>query len=280
MLNKVTVFSPTPAVPPLVFDLKDIPETALFEMHNIDGLEAVKATITTSQFASGDGEGFGGSSIGKRNLVFTIGLNPDWNEFTMTALRRKLDAYFMPQMNVTIFFEGDEQAPVVISGYVESNEPNIFTKDPEHQVSIICPEPDFVAVDPIVFTTSANNDLPDVIDYNGTIETGYNLEVSYVDGVGVGRLFVKQGNPVVTIFEVGSEVNEVWTFIMSSVKRKKFAQSVNLTDESIVNALGGITDTSIWPKLYPGNNNFKVDTDEADNNLLVKLTYYARYGSL
>ena len=47
-------------------------------IRDITGLGPVKAEIATTPFATSDGELFQGSTVGKRNIVMTLGFNPDW----------------------------------------------------------------------------------------------------------------------------------------------------------------------------------------------------------
>ena len=137
MLTKVTAYSQWSNLDPLVFNVINRPETDLFEVRNIDGLGAVKADVNTTPLGSVDGESFVGSSVGKRNIVLTLGLTPDWNDWTMSRLRRLLDKYFMPKLKIRFVFETMEFSPVEIFGYIESNEPNIYHNCSGH-LSIEC----------------------------------------------------------------------------------------------------------------------------------------------
>jgi hypothetical protein len=76
--------------------------------------------------------------------VLTLGLNPNWVDQTVASLRRVLYRYLMPEAWTKLRFFSDDMPTVDIEGYVESFDPNMFTQDPEIQVSIICPKPDFI----------------------------------------------------------------------------------------------------------------------------------------
>lgn len=95
MLNKVTAYSSRPGDVPIIFNLVDIPDTDLYVMRNIDGIDSAKANINTTPFASGKGSGYTGSNVPDRNIVLTVGFNPDWDVWSYEALRQKLDLYFM-----------------------------------------------------------------------------------------------------------------------------------------------------------------------------------------
>lgn len=276
MLTKVTIYGPSAAVSPLILPLANIPDTDLFEIRNIDGLEPVKAAISTSQFAVVDGEFFSGSSVGKRNIVLTLGLRADWVDWTPANLRRKLDSYFMPKSNVTLIFEGDEQAPVVISGYVESNEPSIFSKDPENVVSIICPDPAFVTVDPIEIV--GDSTTPVTIDYQGTVESGIYLEITKASGSDPSDILVSLSGGTKQ-FKINAALPSTKKRELSSVDRNKYVQDVVLSSGVVTSLLTYVDETlREWPKLQPGQQDFSVVGDTGVQNWT--LTYYERYGSL
>ena len=52
---------------------------------NIDGLGPVDASILSTPYATLDGETYVGSSVGKRNITLTLGLNPYWTEYSISS---------------------------------------------------------------------------------------------------------------------------------------------------------------------------------------------------
>ncbi len=78
--------------------------TDALQIRNIEGLGPVKASVNTSPFGSVDGESYTGSNVGKRNIVMTLGLNPNWRDQSMASLRQLLYAYFMPKQFVKLRF--------------------------------------------------------------------------------------------------------------------------------------------------------------------------------
>lgn len=112
------------------------------QIRDISGLEPVKAEIISIP-SNQDGELFQHARVGKRNIVLKLGLNPNWVDQTMSSLRRILYNHFPPKASRTLRFYSDDMPVVEIGGYVESLEPNMFSQDPEIQVSIICLKPNF-----------------------------------------------------------------------------------------------------------------------------------------
>lgn len=279
MLTKVTAHSAWTGFPPLVLNLLERPETDLFEVLNIDGLGPVTASVNTSQYGTVDGEAYNGSNVGKRNIVFTMGFNPDWADNTYSSLRTVLSRYFSPKQNVRLVFESDERLPVEISGYVESNEPNIFSKDPENQISIICPEPHFVAVD-ITQILGLSSDAPLEIDYVGTVETGMFIRVSRDSGAAANVVTValQRGATTYSFVTADIVVDSDDDFFMQSIPKQKFVRSLNSITHISKSLLHKVQAGAIWPTLEPGLNLFDVTTDFGLQDVF--MGYYERYGGL
>jgi hypothetical protein len=285
VLTKVTAYSQWNNVDPIIFNVINRPDDDKFEVRDIQGLGPVKASVNTTPLGSIDGELYTGSSVGKRNLVFTLGLTPDWQDWTVSKLRRLLDRTFMPKQFVRFVFETMEFSPVEISGYVESNDPNMFSKDPEQVISVICPNTNFSNVDPVVINGRTDMD-PIEIDYEGNIECGINVEVTRISGsnplnlaieTSADDLFAHQAFSI----EAGSAVTSAAKKLqVNSIPGNKYAQSVSLTDGTITdNWLSELWVNSEWQKLRPGSNMFAVITDDSGVQAW-KLTYTPLYGSL
>jgi hypothetical protein len=253
-------------------------ESDLFQIRNVDGLGPVTAAISTSPLGSMDGDTFVGSSVGSRNIVLTIKPNPDWNTWTYEKLRHLLYLYFMPKKLVRLVFETDEFPSVEIYGYVESNEPKIFSKDGEIQVSVICPYPYFTSVEPVILTGTRPDEID--LDYAGTIETGFQLQMDYVFGAAgaYNTIQITRAGGVVEAFRVESTIDANNYFRMSSVPGQKYVQSIAVSSGVISNLLSDVDVGSVWPYLEPGFNTMAIGGDGGLMNYT--LTYYNRYGGL
>jgi len=255
-------------------------ETDLIQIRDIQGLDPVKAAVNTSPFGSVDGVAYLGSSVPYRNIVLTLHPNPDWNDWTYESLRRLLYSYFMPKLLTQLIFYSDDIPPVEIYGYVEDCNVNPFSKDPEMQVSIICPDPYFTALNATVITGHAtrSNSTPVEIEYNGTIEAGINVELTWVSNPAPTYVRVQIDDPSLGSYQVAASVSATQYFLMNSLAGQRYAQTVSLSTGVITNLLSKIQDGSIWPTLQPGTNDFSVITDQGSQDW--QLTYYERYGGL
>jgi hypothetical protein len=184
----------------------------------------------------------------------------------------------MSKRSVRLVFESDDIPPVEISGIVEGIEANPFSKDQEFQVSIVCPDPYFVSLEPIVLTGQSNMIDPVVVDYNGTIETGINVKVSQVSGAAPTAIEVQIGDPQVTDLVVAAGVDASTYYEMNSVAMRKYVQTINIGSGVITNILPKVLEGSTWPLFQPGENEFFVITDQGVQDW--QLTYYERFGGL
>ena len=280
MLTEVKAYSSWQSAPTLLLDENGRAETDLIQVRNIDGLDPVKASVNTTPFGSVDGTSYVGSSVPSRNIVLTVRPNPDWDNWTYSDLRRLLYAYFMPKRQTRLVFYSDDMDPVEISGFVESADNNQFSKDPEFIVSVICPDPYFTSLEPIVLTGQANAEGPTLIEYEGSIETGIYVKVTAIDGPDPTGIEVQIGDPVISSLDVATTVDNLKYFEMSSVSMQKYVQNVNLLTGVIENLLSKthVAEGSTWPMLQPGENEFFLITDQGTQDW--ELTYFARYGGL
>lgn len=280
MLTEIKAYSAWESAPTLLLSDTGRAETDLVQIRNISGLEPVKASVNTSAYGSVDGADYAGSSVLSRNIVLTIHPNPNWAEWTYEGLRRLLYSYFMPKMPVRLEFYSDDMGPVKIEGIVESVEVNPFSSDPELLVSIICPDPYFTALNPTVVSGQAirSGGTVTVIDYTGTIETGFQVEVTYASGSSPSVIGVQVGNPSTSFFNVYATVDASLYFEMNSLPMQKMVQNVNMDNGLITNLLASIESGSTWPTLKNGDNDFSIVTNVGVQDW--ELTYSERFGGL
>lgn len=280
MLTEVKAYSAWRSAPTLLLDADGRPETDFVQIRNIDGLDPVKASVSTSPRGYVDGVTYTGSDVPARNLVLTIHPNPDWLTWTYEKLRGLLYQYFMPKRPVRLVFDSDDRGPVEISGIVESVSVNQFSKDPEIQVSIICPDPYFTAVDPTVITgqTIRAGGVTTIVPYNGTVESGVLVKVTYTSGANPTNIGIQLGDPSLGYFNVVAGVSGTQYFEMSSIPLGKFVQIIDMTTGVINNVLNQVEDSSSWIVLQPGDNEFSVVTDQGVQDWT--LTFYERFGGL
>lgn len=290
MLTQVKAYSSLQSAPTLYLSEVGRAENDLIQIRNIDGLDPVVASVSTVPYGSSDGEAYVGSSVLSRNIVLTLHPNPDWNTWSHEALRRIMYAYFMPKQEVRLVFYSDDMNEVEIYGVVESFGANMFSKDPEYIASIMCMDPYFKTIDPVVLTGANNLEIPIEIDYGGNIPGGIYVKVEKVSGANPKQVTIQIGNPKLTTFKVDVDpaviANDDKYFDMSSYPRSKYVRNVYIDDVGDIkkgtkkSLLSNITikEGSQWPMLQPGVNKFEVITDNGVQNWT--LQYYELYGGL
>lgn len=122
----------------IVLDLMK-PEKSGFIVKSITGLGPGKATINKTEMATGDGSIYNSARMSSRNIV--ISLEFMWAP-TVEHVRQLSYKYFPIKKNLELVFETDNRI-AKINGYVESNDPKIFSNREGTDISIICPDPLF-----------------------------------------------------------------------------------------------------------------------------------------
>jgi hypothetical protein len=252
------------------------------QIKDVKGLEPVKAAISTSPYGVIQGEAITGTSIGKRNIVLTLGLNPDWAEQTVEALRLLLYRYFMPQLPVTLRFTSTHLPTCQIDGVVEDMQPNIFAKDPEYQISVICGRPEFTSIEESVVNGTVDTTLDAMveIDYEGSAPTGMVVLVQYSSSRATytGELTAHAESLLYpsTDFVLGEvTIEEDHAVQISSVPGDKYVHTVS---DPVENLLVEIQSGYEWPMLYPGQNKFQM-LAELDGQRW-RMTYFTKFGGL
>lgn len=291
MITQMEAISNQPSIPELPIG-GFVPNNMAIQIRGIDGINPVKAEIALTPYATGRGSLDQGDFIPPRNIVLTLGLNPNWQDQTIASLRRLLYRYFSTGMWVKLRFLSDDMETVYINGKVESFEPNIFSEDPEMQISIICNKPDLIAEDTTLLS-GISLDLAgvdfgaldffsgmsavDTIDYEGTAPAGMVLRVTadYSGSIALfnttpdGKQFMQVGSVV---------VNSGQRFEVNTVRTTRYVHYVNPSTDAAVNILAKMTMESDWPEFSPGANKFAVYT--TGGGLAWTLGYLNRYSGL
>jgi hypothetical protein len=284
MITQMEVFTSGVTTPPFPIVDQDVGLDSI-QIKNIDGLGPVTANVNTTEYGSIDGEILTGTSIPKRNIVITAALNPNWAlGQTFESVRQVLYSYFMTENQVRLRFTSTHLAPLEIIGYVESCEPDMFSKDPIYQISIICPQPYFMAVSPtsIQGLTQAFATPVDVlVNYEGNADAGFTVDVTLPSGGTAfsGEARFINGTPTTKIGVVTPIVVSTTSFFrLSTVQGAKFARQYPIPTGLPTNVLGKWATGGSWITLRKGVNKIQILTATA--GLSWTLSYYARYGGL
>jgi hypothetical protein len=195
MIKKVTVFQKpdkSDAFTMVLTDPTNVTDKTGFAIDNIDGLGPVEADINTTEMVV-DGDLFNSARVGKRNIVLELIFYSESGS-GIESTRQYSYQLFPIKKQVYIEIEADNRT-VWTYGYVEKNEPLIFSDMCKTQVSLICPDPKWYdsngdVTTPIIPNTSTT------IEYEGEVETGGYLTITIGSSV---EAPVHAGVPAFTI---------------------------------------------------------------------------------
>lgn len=268
---------------------------------SVDGLGTVKATINTTKVAGVDGSIYNSSRAESRNIVFNLKfVNNQYGE-SIEDIRQKTYKFFPLKRAVTILVETDNRK-LETKGYVESNEPDIFSDSEGCQISVLCPDSyfysaseggvqttNFYGVEPMFEFPFSNESLKTELIVFGDIGTHSEGNIDYYGDADIGiimRIHAIGTAENISIYNVDTrEVMRIDTEKLASLTGKgivdlddiiidtiKGEKSVTLLREgeyyNILNCLGKSTD---WLSLTKGNNILALTADSGITNLQVQV---------
>lgn len=118
-----------------------------YQVIEITGLNPPNAQINMSSMAGLDGAKFNSSKLNTRNIVITLKLNG--SGATVEVNRQMLYKFFATKEECTFYYKNNYR-DVYIEAYVETFEVNLFQNGQIAQISIICPQPYFKAMEEII----------------------------------------------------------------------------------------------------------------------------------
>lgn len=270
------------------------PYSSGFAVTGINGLGPNKATINDVEVTTNDGSVFNSAKVNPRNIVLNLefmATDPDEVE----ALRQKTYKYFPLKKKLTFEIITDKRH-VKIFGYTESNEPVIFSKNENTQISIICPYPFFQSVternrvmfygEEPAFEFPFSNEGEEPVLEMGYVHMVTEANVLYTGDSEVGI--------IITIHAIGSAKNvSIFNLdtgesmklkvdlvkgddiIISTVKGEKYVHK--LQDGVDTNALNCIDRDADWFLLSKGDNLFAYTAEEGLRNLDFQIQNYILY---
>lgn len=269
------------------------PEKSGFLVQKIEGLGPAKADIQVTDVVTIDGGIYNSARLSTRNIVLSLKL---LEHSTVEDSRLASYRYFPIKKPISILIETDRRT-CVVRGYVESNEPDIFSDSVTTQISILCPDPYFYSVDDqytmfsgtipeFQFEFSNESLTQDVIEI-GAIENQPMKSVLYTGDASVGIVAsIHALGPATNFSMYNAETRETMRIdttkltaltgsaiifgddiTISTVKGAKFVTLLrNGTQYNILNCLSKDTD---WIQLVPGDNLLAYTADTGATNLQV-----------
>lgn len=274
------------------------PQLSGFIITAITGLGPGKSNINTTEISTNDGSLYNSSRVPNRNIV--ISLRYLGND-SIEDVRQMSYKYFPIKKKLRLLIETDNRL-AEIDGYVESNEPEIFSKEEGADISIICPYPFFYSADgdgmqttvfsgveplfefpfsneslsdPLLEMGEIHNRTDNVVIYNGDVETGVIITIHAMgeaSGITIYNTLTREimeidTDKIATL--TGSGIIAGDDIIISTVKGDKYAKLIRAGDEiNILNCMDKNTD---WFQLSKGDNVFVYTAETGTTNLQFKI---------
>lgn len=260
---------------------------AAYQITSIRGLNPPGATVNISSIAGMDGGVFNSSKLETRNIVITLRINGDVEQNRINLYR-----FFKTKENCTFFFKNGSR-DVSIDGYIDTFEVDLFQRGQTAQISIVCPQPYFHALDEIMqnssnvsplftfpFTINAGSpvvisSLDDsalvIISNDSETGTGMNVEVNFVEACDLFELkntTSGEGMKFAYSFEDGDSL---------LIDTNSGHKSVRLIRGGVISPLlSALQIGSAFFQLLPGDNIFEYLIDGAENPSAVNIIFRYR----
>jgi hypothetical protein len=247
-------------------------------IEDIEGLEPVSASISSSTYANLPGVQYQSSRREQRDIVLKLELEPDYvTNQTVRDLRRILYRFFMPQSPVFLRFLLSDQPDVNIAGRVKDFGNPFFAKDAKVNIPIVCFDPDFLQVYDEGFSGSTTSGTTETaVDYEGTVDTGVIFTLNVNRSMSDLTLHNRLPDNTQQTFNFVAPMVSGDILTISSVAG---AKSVMLTHAGVPDSiLYGMELPSDWITLSLGTNYFRASASGAAVPYTV--AYTPRYGGL
>lgn len=288
----------------LVLDLFH-PEKSGLIVKSITGLGPPTANINSTDLAAADGAIYSSARAGTRNIVFNL-------QFmfapTIEDSRQLTYRYFPLKKQIKIEVETNNRNLETV-GYVESNSPNIFSKEETTQISILCLDPFFYDPNPSItqFATvtplfefpfsnesttedliefgSINLDTRSTINYVGDVDTGVLITIHALGSVS-GKITIynveTQEKMIVDLSKIktliGKDYGSGDDILISTISGDKYVQVLH--DGKYTNAIAAIEKLADWFQVSVGKNIFNFTATSGADNLVMSFSYRNAYGGI
>lgn len=296
MIKSVTVINYLGEQAKIILE-EEFPEHGLI-IESISGLGPAKATVNTTSLANGDGSLFNSSRVEERNIVLSLILA---QAKSIEDSRQRAYRLFPIKREITLVVETDNRT-VCTTGYVESNEPDIFSSRESQSISILCPDPNFYkygdeaiqkttlsGVEPLFEFPFSNESLTEpmiefgkirdnretTIVYEGDHEIGVNVTVHAIGPASNFMIYNSRTREIMRIHSdklielTGKDIGYGDDIIISTIRgNRKITLSRN---GDVINILNCIERSTDWIRLLPGENLIAFTCDSGSENLYITI---------
>lgn len=270
-------------------DMLNLSQNNNYQVLKVEGLNPPPANVNLTELSGMDGSKKNFAKIPSRNLVIYIKVLPPVEDNRLNLYR-----YFRTGQDCTIYFANNSR-DVFIEGTIETIECPLFENNQTMQISILCPQPYFSAVDYFIAEISnivAMFEFPFSIEESGQEFSTYdNNRVTNVYNQGdveIGfliRIYAKNtlSNPTIwnsntrDYFKVNITLSQYDVLEICTIKGQRSLKVKRNGESNYENIINLKADGSTWLTLLPGCNTFTYTTSVGDENAQVEFIAYDLY---
>lgn len=302
MIQAITVTNPKNESLRMVLNK---PELCGIAIKSIDGLGPPKSKINYQELATIDGGLYTSSRAEARNIVFE--LMPLDIPVSVEDNRRKTYRYFPLKKKVKVMVETDFRV-LQCEGYVESNDPDIFSNEETISITVVCPDPWFYStgdsstvfsgVEAMFEFPFSNESLTEnliefgniqidtnaKLDYDGDIDTGVYITIHVLDSAEditlqnvQTREYMKVNTSVIQTL-TGHPLQPLDDIEISTVPGNRYIRL--LRNGTYTNVISALDRNSEWLMISAGMNIFTFTARNGAEKLYVSFTYRNTYGGI
>lgn len=272
---------------------------------SVEGLGPPHSSINIDKISSYDGSRFRSARVESRNIVIRLRLM--WNPLIEDA-RHETYRYFPLKEKIKIEVETDYRT-LYTYGFVEYNDPNIFSETEECTISVVCPDPYFYqsgipntvifsGVEPM-FEFPFENDPPTenklimseqlpyyakTVEYLGDVSTGVRMKIHALGEVGDISIYKSESREKMTIVTskiekiTGKKISAHDTIIISTIRGDRYVKLQR--DGELINVVSCLDKHSDWIKMDVGLNTISYEATEGSHRINFELEYNDAYGGI
>lgn len=273
-------------------------------IESIDGLGPADANINTYELATADGGIYSGARLNMRTITLSLRML----EHPSIEHSRHLTYKFFPiKKKIKLILETDLKT-VECEGYVEGNDPTIFSEQEGTIITITCPDPSFYhgfyssdmfsGVLPLFEFPFENNSVTEKLIEFGELRTFGGATVDYVGDVDTGMellIHLLGDAKNITIYNtLTREKFAIYTDKIASlssgaigsgddilINTKRGNRSVKLLRNGVyTNIISAIDKDADWFQLTPGDNIFAFTAESGETNIMITITYRTAFGGV
>lgn len=128
-----------------------------YKLSSVTGLGPTKVELSHDKNVTSNGVFVRNAWSGSRNVVFSIDLRPYGND--IQTLRHRIYRTFEPSNLVQVRVYSSDKPTMMTTGYVESVDFELYSRDPKVQISIFCEEPHLKGIAEVKLSGKTNTPI-------------------------------------------------------------------------------------------------------------------------